>query len=125
MSETDVARGFLASAEYQGAHASPTAYLFGLYADVLGRAPDRDGLDGWQQAVRDGLSREGLADDFLRPPERYRQLLAQDYAAYLGREPDAPGEAGWLDALQGGRLSPAQVAQAVLASDEFFAASSR
>jgi hypothetical protein len=120
MSEEAVARGFLASDEYRQAHASPTAYLFGLYADVLGRSPDPDGLDGWQQAAQDGLSREALADGFLRSAEADRQLLAQDYRAYLGREPHAAGEAAWLADLQGNRLTPAQVAEALLASDEFF-----
>src|SRR5262249_57803766 len=51
MSEADVAAGFLASAEYRQAHASPTAYLFGLYADVLGPAPDPHGLDARQAAT--------------------------------------------------------------------------
>src|SRR5262249_48960785 len=75
MSEEQVAAGFLTSEEYGLAHASPTAYLFGLYADVLGRAPDPDGLDAWQTAAQGGLSREGLAVGFLESREKHLQLV--------------------------------------------------
>jgi hypothetical protein len=45
----------------------------------------------------------------------------RSYADYLGRAGDPAGVAGWLAALQGGRLSPAQMAWALLASEEFYA----
>jgi hypothetical protein len=70
----------------------------GLYADVLGRAPEPGGLDGWQQAVQGG----------------------QFYAEYLGRAGSPAEVAGWVGALQAGGLTPDQVAQAFLASDEFY-----
>src|SRR5262249_55019242 len=66
VSETDVAAGFLTSGEYRQAHVSTRAYLVGLYADVLGRAPDAGGLAGWQAAAQAGMSRAALADAFLR-----------------------------------------------------------
>src|SRR5262249_39244122 len=119
-SEADVERGFLVSEEYRRAHASPTAYLFGLYADVLGRAPDPDGLDRWQAAARDGLSRAEIAGGFLASPEAELGLLGWYYADFLGRSGDAAGAADWLDDLQSGRRSAAAVAEAFLASDEFY-----
>jgi hypothetical protein len=120
VSEQQVAAGFLTSAEYQQAHASPTAYLFGLYADVLGRAPDPDGLASWQAAAQGGLSREALADGFLRSPEKQLQLVHGYYTDFLGRAGEPAGVAAWMTALQGRQLSPDQVAQAFLASDEFY-----
>src|SRR5262249_49750298 len=84
MSAADVAAGFLTSAEYRQAHASPTAYLFGLYADVLGRAPDPDGLDAWQAAAQAGMSPAALAAGFLRSEEADRQARDRDYPDYLG-----------------------------------------
>jgi len=119
MSEADVAVGFLTTEEYRLAHPGTTDYLVGLYHDVLGRDPDPAGLDSWQRAAQGGLSRAALADAFLKSPEALRQLVDRYYADYLGRA-GAPAEvAGWVEALQDGRLSPAQVAQAFLASDEF------
>jgi hypothetical protein len=120
MSEADVAAGFLASAEYRQAHASPTAYLFGLYADVLGRAPDPDGLAAWQAAAQAGMSPAALADGFLRSEEAARQAVDGYYADYLGRAGEPAEVAGWVGALQGGGLAPEQVASAFLASDELY-----
>jgi hypothetical protein len=119
-SEADVARGVLTSAEYQQAHADMTAYLFGLYADVLGRTADAAGLEAWQAAAQSGLSREALAEAFLGSREAYQQLMDRYYSDYLGRAGDAAEVAYWLGALQSGRLSAGQVAQAFLASDEFY-----
>jgi hypothetical protein len=120
MSEEQVAAGFLTSAEYQQAHASPTAYPSGLYADVLGRQPDAPGLAAWQQAAQGGLSRQALAEGFLQSPEKQLQLVDRYYADFLGRAGEPSGVAAWMTALQGRQLSPDQVAQAFLASDEFY-----
>jgi hypothetical protein len=120
-SKADVARGFLTSAEYQQAHAGTTAYLFGLYADVLGRTPDPGGLDLWQAAAQGGMSREALADAFLHTREADQQVMDRYYSDYLGRAGEAAGVEYWMAALQSRQWSPAQVAQAFLASDEFFA----
>src|SRR5262249_13885843 len=120
MTEGQVAAGLLASAEYQQAHAGPTDYLAGLYADVLGRAADPAGLGYWQAAAQGGLSREALADGFLQSWEKPLQFVDRYYADFLGRAGEPAGVAAWLAALQSSRLSPDQVAQAFLASDEFY-----
>jgi hypothetical protein len=120
LSEEAVAEGFLTSAEYQQAHAGTAAYLTGLYADVLGRAPDASGLDSWQTAAQGGLSPAQIADGFLQSQEAERQLVDHCYADYLGRAGEPAGVQAWLSELQSGLLSPAQVAQAFLASNEFF-----
>jgi hypothetical protein len=49
----------------------------------------------------------------------------QYYANYLGRAGSAAEVAGWVGALQAGQLTPDQVAQAFLASDEFYNQGSR
>src|SRR5262249_45644789 len=53
--------------------------------------------------------------------EYHKIVLDRLYGSYLHRAGDAGGEAGWLNALQTGALSQAQVAIALLASDEYFA----
>jgi hypothetical protein len=119
-SEGDLARGFLTSAEYQQAHASTTAYLSGLYADVLGRTPDPGELDVWQAAPQGGMSRAALADAFLGAGEADQQLIDRYYSDYPGRAAEPARVAYWLGALQSRQASTAQVAQALLASDEYF-----
>jgi hypothetical protein len=47
------------------------------------------------------------------------------YHNYLGRDADPAEAQTWLSLLRGGQLTPAQVAQAFLASDEFYARSGR
>jgi hypothetical protein len=121
MSEEKAAESFLSSAEYLQAHAGTTAYLFGLYADVLGRGPDPAGFDTWQAAARSGLSPVQIAGGFLRSAEADAQRVDRFYRDYLGRA-EEPGEGhAWLGILQSGLLTTAQVAVAFLACDEFFA----
>jgi hypothetical protein len=119
-SEEMVIEGILTSAEYQQAHAGTTAYLTGLYADVLGRTPDPSGLDYWQAAAQSGLSPAQIADGFLGSLEADEQRVGGYYRNYLGRDADTAGAQVWLNLLQSGQMSPAQVAQAFLATDEFF-----
>jgi hypothetical protein len=125
LGESQVAEGFLTSAEYRQAHTGTTAYLFGLYADVLGRSPDPAGLDYWEAAAQSGMSVAQIADHFLGSLEADGRRVDGYYHDYLGRDADAAGAQAWLSLLQGGQLSPAQVAQAFLASDEFYDQGSR
>src|SRR5262249_11789420 len=106
--------------EYQQAHAGTTAYLFGLYADVLGRTPDPAGLDYWQAAAQSGMSLAQLADAFLGSREADEQRVDGYYHDYLGRSGEANGVAYWLNALRDHLLSSAQVATAFLSSQEYF-----
>jgi hypothetical protein len=120
MSETEVERAFLTSDEYVLTHPDSTAYLFGLYADVLGRQPDPNGLSDWEQAALNGASRADLAQSFLTSEEADVDLLDSYYADYLGRTPEPIGQAGWLGAMTGQLASPASVGEAILASEEYF-----
>ncbi len=119
-SEVEMEIGFLTSAEYSLSHPSTSDYLTGLYADVLGRAPDAAGLSAWQLAASAGLSRTALAEAFLHSREADQAQVKLDYENYLGRTGDAAGVAAWVGALESGQ-SLDQVAEAILASDEFFA----
>jgi hypothetical protein len=118
-SEEMVIEGILTSAEYQQAHAGTTAYLLGLYADTLGRTADPAGLDYWQAAAQSGMSPAQIADGILGSLEVSEQRVGGYYRNYLGRDADTAGAQVWLSLLQSGQMSPAQVAQAFLASDEF------
>jgi hypothetical protein len=121
-SEDAVIEGLLTSPEYQQAHADLAGYLTGLYADVLGRAPDGAGLTAWQAAAaQGGLPRATMADDFLQSPEDDQDRVGRDYTSFLGRAADPAGETTWVQDLLSHAMTEDQVAVALLASDEFFA----
>jgi hypothetical protein len=120
-SETDVADAFLTSDEYLRAHPDLTAYLTGLYADVLGRSPSAAELASWQRTAQGGMSRATMADAFLESREENQELVDRYYADDLGRLEDPTGAAAWVEALATHRLTPALVDEMFLASDEFFA----
>jgi hypothetical protein len=50
-----------------------------------------------------------------------RQLVDRFYVEFLHRDGEPTGVAAWEGALDSGALSPDQVAQAFLASDDFLA----
>jgi hypothetical protein len=120
LSETDVAQAFLTSAEYVAEHPDAAALVDGLYADVLGHAGDPDGRQGWLAAVGQGLNPAALAQGFLTSPEAYRRALDRSYTDFLGRPADDPGAQSWLEGLVSGRSRPDGVAEAILASEEYF-----
>jgi hypothetical protein len=121
LSEDQVEQGFLLSPEYQAAHAGDTAFLTGLYLDVLGRQPDAAGSVMWQLALQNGMSRAGVVQAILTSDEASVRTLDSYYAAFLHRPPDGPGQQNWLTLLHDGHISLEQVGQSLLGSEEFFA----
>lgn len=124
LSETDAAQQFLTCPEYTLAHSDDVSFVLGLYADVLGRVPDTMGLSAWIDAAQGGLDRAAIADTFLHSLEASRAVVTGYYTEFFGRDPDAAGLDFWSAMLQKRRASREQVAQAFLASDEFFALAS-
>jgi hypothetical protein len=61
--EAEVTNGFLTSQEYHLSYPSTSDYLLGLYADVLGRAPDADGVDAWLHPI--GIVESALTAPFF------------------------------------------------------------
>jgi len=62
----------LSSAEYlarRSGAASDDLFVLRLYADVLGRRPDRAGADGWIANLAGGMSRPAVAAAFVQSPE--------------------------------------------------------
>ena len=81
-----------------------------LYDTALDRLPDASGLNGWTDAIRNGLSLQQAADGFTGSPEfqqKYGQLdgtafIQQLYRNVLGREGEAGGVDAWKTGLQAG-----------------------
>jgi len=131
-----VAEGFAASAEFarRWGHLDDVSFVAGLYADVLGRAPDAAGLDGWAAQLAKGTSRAEVLLGFSESAE-YRastnaatsRLWTVDpeamdalrcYVAILDRKPDVGGLASWTAARNAG-LANGDMVDAFIGSPEF------
>ena len=88
------------------------AWITGLYAQVLGRQGDVDGVQYWTQRQAEGLSKADIAPLFITSSEAGGRLDVQGdgidgvvntlYGALLGREADAPGRVYWTNKLESG-----------------------
>ncbi|MEM1100406.1 MAG: DUF4214 domain-containing protein [Pseudomonadota bacterium] len=118
-----IADGFVGSAEFQAQYGglSDSAFVTLLYSNVLGRAPDAAGLQGWLDFIDQGGSRAQVVTGFSESAEFVDLMEAATlpftragqradwsddvyrlYQATLGREPDMGGFLGWTDQLARG-----------------------
>lgn len=90
---TDVAGGFMGSAEFQGMYgASPTSttLVSKFYQNVLHRAPDQAGLDFWVDVLESGRgSKQQVLVEFAESPENQAAVIGVigsgiTYDYYLG-----------------------------------------
>ncbi len=121
-------------------HDTNGGYLDALYNDVLGRAADTVGYNGWLSAMTGGTSSATVALAFLSSTEYRQNLIAGVgwspgsptasppssyfqgyYLTYLLRQGDPAGVSGWLTDLQNG-VPDQQVLAAILGSAEGYAA---
>lgn len=68
-----------------------------LYKDVLGRAPDAEGLAYWQSAAAQGTPISEIRAAFERSPEKTASLIPALYESSLNRAPDPEGLKYWQD----------------------------
>jgi hypothetical protein len=121
VSEMDVARVFIASPEFQAAHADNVSYVAALYATILRPNPSGPEIDGWVATLKSGVSRDAVANAFLTSGESYQLIVNRAYAYFLHRSGDAAGNQVWIAQLLQGSMTPGMVCKTFLASDEFFA----
>jgi hypothetical protein len=120
-SPESVEASFVASVEYQEIHGSNfIGWLTALYQDLLGRAPDAAGLNGWLNALATGMSPYQIALAFSTSTEREAMFITADYVQFLGRTPDAAGMDGWLNVIENGG-NREDIAVGIVGSDEYFA----
>ena len=86
---------FYASAEhYRKAGGTDEAWVTDLYAKLLGRQPDPDGLSFWSARTA-SRGRLHVATQIYGSPESRRDRVAALYDALLDRAPDPSGLAYW------------------------------
>jgi hypothetical protein len=102
------------------------AWITGLYAQVLGRQGEVEGVQYWAQQQAEGLGKADMAMLFIASPEAGQSLDAAGsidtaldtlYGSLLGREADAPGKAYWASKLEEG-VSLREVVGGFMASEE-------
>lgn len=120
-SEEEVAIIFLNSPEYSDKYGSDDeAYVDGLYRDILGRTADESGRAHWLERLAAGDSREEIAGTFFDSEERLIRAIEAYYVEFLRRSADETGREYYLGRLQSGAMTPWAMAQALIASDEYF-----
>jgi RHS repeat-associated protein len=123
LTEIQVIRGFLASSEYQATHSSNASFIDSLYANVLGRTEAIGERNEWLQFLQTGGTRDRVEQLFLTCGEKDTRVVDSYYANLLGRTPDQPGESAWSNLLLAGQGTWESIAEAFLASSEFYAKS--
>jgi autotransporter-associated beta strand protein len=121
LNENDVALALLTSPEYSASHASNTAFVQGLYEDVLRRTGSAAEVARYVSQLDAGtLNRAQVARAFLFSTEALTNLVRADYRAFLGREPDASGLQNFVTRLAQGLDTPTTLAATLLGSEEYF-----
>jgi hypothetical protein len=83
-----------------------TSAINGAYQQYLGRAPDAEGLQWWQNAAASGAPIDQIVDGISHSTEADLNKL---YQSVLGRAPDAEGLAFWMKAY-GPQMDAAELA---------------
>lgn len=111
---------FIGSQEYIANHGgSPSAWVSGMYQDLLGRSPDQAGLDQWVHELETGTSPSTVAQGFAASQEREGQRVVNDYVTLLGRTPSAAEVDAWVNAFEHG-LTNDDVESGFVGSSEFY-----
>ena len=129
-SEQDVREALRKSPEYsQRSSESADKIVRRAYQDVLGRAPDTNGLYTYRNKVlNQGWDEQDVSAALRKSPE-YRQknamtreqaeeVVRRAYQSVLGREPDA-GSRGYVDHVLRDHWSEGDVARELRNSDEY------
>lgn len=96
-----------------------------MYQDLLGRAPDAGGLADWSARLASGANPVDVAAAITRSEEYNRRKIAEAYRTVLGRTTDEPGVRSWLAAIAAGTVKIDDIANHLVASDEFYLRSGR
>jgi len=92
-----------------------------IYESELGRSlgsteADQGALDYWTSRLQSGASAEQVRREIEGSPEG---MVYDTYTGLLGRDPDEAGREYWVNQLTAGDLTPQQVQQNFLQSEEF------
>jgi serine protease len=111
---------FLASDEYFASHGgNNTSYVYGIYNDALGRAPD-PGAAYWIARLDAGGSRVDAAAAFLYTDEVKTDIVNGYYQLFLRRYGEPDGVRYWVGRLQHGVTDEALISLLVSSPEYFY-----
>lgn len=96
----DVASDLFGSPEFTDlSGGTAMGYVDAVYERVLGRKPDRGGIDYWTSSIEQGAPRSEVAIYVFTSVEANGNRVDDMYDHLLGRAPDAAGRAFWSQRL--------------------------
>jgi hypothetical protein len=123
---TQLADFFTTSPEFQALYGSlnNTQFVTLLYNNVLGRAPDTAGLNGWVSFLGGGMSRGQVLLGFTESTEykaaKFNEVyVTMMYVGMLRRSPDPGGYNGWLAYLNTPGNTPLAMINGFFLSTEY------
>jgi thermitase len=126
-SDDDVRASINSSGEYLAVHGGTTVgFLFGLYADLLGRTPDDSGLSYYASLINGGGTRAEVLRSIMGSIEARLTKVARWYISDLGRNASLsslksdPGVQAYAQTLVAGTAGDATVRNWILSSAESF-----
>jgi uncharacterized protein YkwD len=96
-----------------------TAFVRGLYLDLLGRGASDTEVFGWLNKFNQGESQAQVAADFMSAPEFQQHFITTLFNRYLRRPPTASELSQYVAQLQSGATDFTLAGQ-IVASDEYF-----
>lgn len=95
-------------------------YVAAVYQDVLGRAPDANGLAYWTKLLDQGTPISSVAEAIAHSDEYYADFVIKpDYLKLLGRAADDAGVKYWTTQMDAG-LTDQQLEADLVSSSEFY-----
>ncbi len=94
-------------------------WLSAVYADLLGRDAEADGISYWSGRLGADLSKGDLALQFATTDEWLGVVVDDLYYSILGRGPDPDGRSYWVSQLRAGKPT-AEVVSSFFSSPEYF-----
>jgi uncharacterized protein YcfJ len=96
-------------------------FVRGLYQDMMGRAPDTVGLQGWVASLSaSNGDRRAVVRGFSYSYEYRLLTIRQAYRTVFNRDVDPAGISTWMRALETGSLRPDQLGPVLMTSAEFY-----
>lgn len=96
------------------------AVVRAMYQDLLDRTPDANGLADWSFTLANGGTAVDVTTAITRSEEYNRRKIAEAYRTVLGRSTDEPGVLSWLAAIGAGTVRIDEIANHLVASEEFY-----
>jgi sugar lactone lactonase YvrE len=94
-------------------------YVSAIYQDLLGHAPDAEGLAYWSGLLDSGISRAAVLNLFDHGIWYFSPIINSAYQQYLGRTPDSGGLVFWIQQMING-VTDEQLEANLIASTEFY-----